>query len=346
MQQNSNQQYCFTHPDGNEVYLFTLRNAKGTEAGITNYGGILVFFRVVQKDGTPNNLVLGFENVEEYISKAYLDANPFFGAAVGRYGNRIKDGRFTVDGDEYTLECNIGPDHLHGGLTGFDKKVWTTHSVTADSVVLKYESPDGEEGYPGTLDTTLRFELNDDNELSYEYTAFTDQPTPVNLTHHSYFNLNNGKGTIGDHWVKINAGAILEQDDNLTVTGRVLPVDDRYDFRQGRPINKNWDPATGYDQSFVRDDNSTATPAAEAWSEESGIKLQVFTTEPIVHLYTGKSIPALAGSDGNLYGPFSGFCLETQIHPNAINIPGFPDTILRPGETYRQKTIYKIVNGE
>lgn len=341
----TNQQFCFTHPAGGDVYLFTLCNAKGTTAGITNYGGILTSLRILQQD-VVNNLVLGFDKVEDYISKPYLDSNPFFGAAVGRYGNRIKDGRFRIDGREYELARNIDPDHLHGGLNGFDKKVWTPHSLTTDSVVLKYESKDGEEGYPGNLDVTLRFELNDAGELSYEYLAFTDQPTVINLTHHSYFNLNNGRGTIGDHYVKINASAVLDQDDNLTPTGVIVPVQDtRYDFRQSRRIDANRNDATGYDQSFVLDDRDPGLPAAAAYSEESGVTLQVFTTEPIVHLYTGKSIPPLTGSDGHLYGPFSGFCLETQVHPNAINIPGFPNTILRPGETYHHKTIYKVITG-
>jgi aldose 1-epimerase len=339
----SNQQYCFTHSGGEDIYLFTLRNAKGTEAIITNYGGILTSFRVVQQDGTINNIVLGFENVEEYMSEKYLAAYPYFGAAIGRYGNRIKDGKFTLDGKEYTLKKNLGTEHLHGGASGFDKKVWRCDAFSSGSLVLKYRSPDGEEGYPGNLEVTLRFELNEENELSHEYTAFTDQPTPVNFTHHSYFNLNNGKGTIGGHFVKINAAEILEQDANLTVTGILLPVPNTpYDFRQFKRIDTDWEPDTGYDQSFVVDPTAPP-PAAEAYAEESGLKLQVFTTVPIVHLYTGIGIPALTGSGGTTYGPFSGFCLETQIHPNAVNIPHFPVTILRPGERYYQKTSYKVI---
>ncbi|MEO8405967.1 MAG: aldose epimerase family protein, partial [Chitinophagaceae bacterium] len=236
-----------------------------------------------------------------------------------------------------------GTEHLHGGNVGFDKRVWTLESVTDSVLVLKYESPDGEEGYPGNLDVTLRFELTDDNELIHEYAAFTDMPTPVNLTHHSYFNLTNGDGTIGDTIVKINASYTLAQDDTSTVTGELLPVDNtRFDFRNPKRIDTNWNPETGYDQSFVVDKKENRADA-EAWSEKSGIKLQLFTSEPIVHLYTAKYLSPMKGKDGKSYGPFSGFCLETQIHPNAINIPGFPDTILRPGQEYKHKTIYKIL---
>lgn len=339
-----NKKYCFKHPNGEDIYLFTLRNSKGSTVSITNYGATITAFVVLQKDGIPNDIVLGFDQPDQYLSRDYLEANPYFGAAIGRYGNRIKNGIFSIDGKQYQLDCNLGRDHLHGGVTGFDKIVWQPFAFTDDSLVLKYESKDGEEGYPGNLDVTLRFELNEDNELSHEYTAFTDLPTAINLTHHSYFNLNNGKGTIGSHLVKINGSAILEQDEHLTVTGAVLPVTNTpYDFTQAKRLDKDWNPSIGYDQSFVAN-ISPDQPAAEAYSPESGIRLFVFTTEPIVHLYTGKSIPTIKGKNGTAYGPFSGFCLETQVHPNAINIPHFPNTILRPGETYRQKTVYRIEN--
>lgn len=340
MDDQTNSHFCFTHPDpgGEDIYLFTLINSKGTTVSISNYGGIITSFRVIQKDGSVNNIVLGFDKMEQYLDAEYVKNYPFFGAAIGRYGNRISQGKFSIDGRQYSLEQNLGPDHLHGGISGFDKKVWACDSISPASLLLKYQSKDGEEGYPGKLDVMLRFELNDENELSYEYTAVTDKPTAVNLTHHSYFNLNNGKGTIGDHYVKINGSFVLGQDKNHTANGNLLPVEGTaYDFRQFRQINQNGNAAESYDQSFVLD-TKTTPPAAEAYSEESGLKLQVFTTEPVVHLYTGQSIPPLNG-----YGPFSGFCLETQIHPNAINIPHFPDTVLRPGDVYHQKTIYRIV---
>jgi aldose 1-epimerase len=339
----SNRQFCFTHPNGEDIYLFRLYNSKDTEVLITNYGAIITAFKIIQRDGSVNDIVLGFDKIESYSEKEYLAVYPYFGAAIGRYGNRIKSGKFEVDGKKYSVVLNWGSEHLHGGFTGFDKRVWTCDSNTASALVLKYKSPDGEEGYPGNLEVTLRFELNEENELSHTYTAVTDKATPVNLTHHSYFNLNNGQGTIGDHILKINAGHILEQDENCTVTGKLLSVDNtQYDFRKARPINKNWEPSVGYDQSFVVNQQDEE-PAAEVWSEQSGIRLQVFTTEPIVHFYTGGGIPSLSGKQEKKYGPFSGFCLETQIHPNAINIPHFPDTILRPGQQYRHQTIYRIL---
>lgn len=337
------QQFCFTHPDGEDIYLFTLSNSKNTSVLITNYGATITSFCIVQKDGSKNDIVLGFNDPGEYMEKKYLDANPYIGAAIGRYGNRIKNGNFTVDGKAYKVEQNLGRDHLHGGIRGFDKVAWKPFSFSDDTLVLQYESKDGEESYPGTVEVKIKFELNNENELSYEYTAFTDMPTPFNPTHHSYFNLSNGKGTIEEHLVKINGAAILEQDEVLAVTGKFLPVEGTpYDFRQFRKINSNWNAATGYDQSFVVGDIGLDAPAAEAYSEKSGIRLQVFTTCPVVHLYTGKYIPSIAGKNGNNYGSFSGFCLETQVHPNAINIPHFPDTILRPGQEYRHKTVYKL----
>jgi aldose 1-epimerase len=337
------QQFCFTHSSGEDIYLFVLRNAKGTEVAVTNYGAIITSFRVVRKDGAVNDIVLGFDDVKEYLGKEYLSAYPYFGAAIGRYGNRIRDGEFSIDGKAYAVKRNLGADHLHGGSTGFDKVVWHCDSFTGNSLTLGYQSRDGEEGYPGSLNVTLRFDLSEDDQLSHEYTAVTDQPTIVNLTHHSYFNLNNGKGTIGDHFVKINASNILEQDARLNTTGKLIPVKcTAHDFTQLKKINKDWDEANGYDQSFVVDNNDGSV-MAEAYSEESGTRLQIFTTEPIVHLYTGRWIPSVRGRENTLYGPYSGFCLETQVHPNAINIPHFPNTILRPGEKYHQKTVYKII---
>jgi aldose 1-epimerase len=335
--------YCFSHSSGEDIYLFSLHNSKGTKVRITNYGAIITSFSITVQDSKTNDIVLGFDKIEDYLSEKYLSDNPFFGAAVGRYGNRIKDSRFSIDDKEYMLQNNNNNDHLHGGNYGFDKKVWSVDSFTEHSLILKYLSRDGEEGYPGNLDVTLRFELNDENELSYEYTATTDKPTAVNLTHHSYFNLDNGYGNIGNHYIKINASGILEQDSNFTVTGKLVLVENTpYDFRLFKQLNRDWNPATGYDQSFIIDKPDQHTPAAEAYSNDSGIKLQVYTSEPVVHLYTGSSIPSIQGKKGNMYGPFSGFCLETQVHPNAVNIPHFPNTILRPGQIYRHKTTYKL----
>jgi aldose 1-epimerase len=247
------------------------------------------------------------------------------------------------------LARNRPPDHLHGGYIGFDRKVWKCDSFSEQKLSLKYTSSDGEEGYPGNLNTTLRFELTDNDELIYEFTATVDKPTAINLTHHSYFNLKNGYGTVGDHLVKLNSSHVLEQDDNFVVTGKSISVDGtHYDFRQFKRIDQYWNAADGYDQSFVLDktgltDAETGlTFAAEAFCEESQLGLQVYTSEPIVHFYTGKWIPSLLGKNGNRYGSFSGLCFETHKHPNAINIPHFAGTVLRPGELYCTKTMYRV----
>lgn len=348
MQKNEGR-FCFTHTSGEDIYLFTLCNIKGTEVCITNYGAIITAFKIKQSDGRVHDIVLGFDKVESYLSEEYLSGYPYFGAVIGRYANRIKNGEFKIDGVVYSVAKNKGSDHLHGGLQGFDKKVWKCKSNSSNELVLSYKSPDGEEGYPGNLETTLCFQLTDKNELVYEFTAVTDKATAINLTHHSYFNLNNGAGTIDDHIIKINSSAILEQDNNFVVTGKSISVENTlYDFRSPKHINMNWLPEDGYDQSFVLDkdapidSNSGLKFAAEAYSQQSNLKLEVLTNEPLVHFYTGKWIPEIKGKYENGYGPFSGFCLETQKHPNAINISGFPDTVLRPGEIYRTKTMYRI----
>jgi aldose 1-epimerase len=241
----------------------------------------------------------------------------------------------------------MGNDILHGGKNGFDKKTWQVMSFTQlpyPSLELKYISPDGEEGFPGKLETTIRFELNDDNELTYEFTAFTDKPTVVNLTHHSYFNLNNGEGTIEEHEVKINAERILEQDAGLVCNGGFIAVENtRYDFRNFKPINKDWDKANGYDQCFeINNESGKLSLVAEARSVKSGLNLQIFSTEPTVQFYTSGGLPNFTGKNKTKYGPYSGFCLETHKHPNAINVSHFPNTVLRPGEKYYQKNVYRI----
>lgn len=337
--------YCFTHSSGEDVYLFTLRNTKGTEVLISNYGAIINSFKLKMPDGEVNDIVLGFDTIENYLSEDYLLNYPWFGAAVGRYANRIKNAAFEMDEIKYPLTKNNGNDQLHGGNVGFDKKVWQLVAMGEtpnDCLELFYKSADGEEGFPGNLEVTIRFELTEDNELSYEYKATCDKATAVNLTHHGYFNLNNGIGTIEDHEIKIYSAATLEQDGNFVATGNILPVEntilDFTDFtRIGERLTKN----EGYDQSFIVVKNETSL-VAEARSLHSGVHLQVFSTEPIVHFYTGKWIPVIKGKNGSIYSPFTGFCLETQIHPNAVNIPHFPKTILRPGEVYHHKTTYRI----
>jgi len=341
----SQQQFCFTHPSGEDIYLFELRNTNGTTVSITNYGAIVTSFVIKKDDGTSNDIVLGFDSVEEYTGADYLQGYPWFGAAIGRCSNRIKNGAFEIDCKRFQVTPNKGNDQLHGGEIGFDKKVWQFVNQGSSPnawLELKYKSPDGEEGFPGNLDVVVRFELTNENELSYEYTASTDKPTVVNLTHHDYFNLNNGTGSIDDHEIKIYSSTVLDQDENLVVNGNLIAVDNTpFDLRDFTRIGDGLKKIPEYDKSFVVAKNENSL-VAEVRSKQSGLLLQVYTTEPIVHFYSGKWIPAVKGSHGNDYGPFSGFCLETHIHPNAINIPAFPSVILRPGETYRQKTIYKL----
>lgn len=343
------QQYCLRHTSGEDIYLFALRNAKGTEVTISNYGATITSFIIKDNSGQVNDIVLGFDKVQDYWSDSYLAQYPWFGCAVGRYSNRIDDSAFAIGSDTYYLSKNKGPDQLHGGVSGFDKKVWqlvSSGQQPCPFLVLSYSSPDGEEGFPGNLDVQIRFELNDENELSYEYKAYTDKPTAVNLTHHSYFNLHNGKGTIHDHEIKLYASAMLEQDENLTATGKILPVaGTAFDFRNYKRIGDGLEAVDEYDKSFLLDKEEGAAGlslAAEARSAESGLKLEVWSTEPIVHFYSGKWTPVVKGKNGIAYGPFSGLCLETHKHPNAVNIPHFPNTILKPGEIYVQKTVYKI----
>jgi aldose 1-epimerase len=337
-------QFCFTHPTGKDIYLYHLRNEAGTEVLITNYGAILIAYKICMPDKSINDIVLGFDSVHEYLKADYLESCPYFGAAVGRYANRIKNASFKIDDNQFSVSKNWGDDQLHGGFEGFDKKVWDLVSFDekCNILELKYDSPDGEEGYPGNLEVHICFELNDENDLIYTYSASCNKPTAINLTHHDYFNLNNGEGTIADHEIKINSDKILEQDENLVTTGNYIAVDNtKFDFRDFHSIGERMN--GGYDQSFVIDKaTDQLSIVAEALSKKSGLKLQLLTTEPLVHLYTGQGLSGLKGKKNIEYKPFSGFCLETQKPPNAINIPKFPDTVLRPGEKYHQRNVYKI----
>jgi aldose 1-epimerase len=298
-------------------------------------------------DGSFNDIVLGFDKVEDYLSERYLNNYAYLGAACGRYANRIKNGRFFLDGKEYQLTRNKGNDMLHGGKEGFDKKTWQIVSVSESVLELLYLSKDGEEGFPGNLETIIRFELNDENELSYEFNAATDKPTAVNLTHHSYFNLNNGMGTIEDHEVRIDGSYILAQDEGLVCNGQFIAVkDNMYDFTIFKAISMDWNKATGYDQCFIIDNKTNELSlVAEARSRRSAITLQIFSTEPAVQFYTGQGLNISGAKNGTGYKPFSGFCLETHKHPNAVNIPHFPNTVLRPREKYYQKNVYKVLPG-
>lgn len=333
--------------DKKEIIEIELTNEKGTLVKIFNYGTIINKFTVKNAKGENQDIVLGFDTFEQYLSDDYLAKYPYLGAIIGRYANRIKDGKFEVDGYEYQLEKNNGEDCLHGGKVGFDRKVWDVIEVSEHpnaSVTFQYFSFDGEENFPGDLVVQLKFELTNNNELILTYHADTDEATPVNLTHHSYFNLSANGEKITEHHHQMFASNYLEQDANSVVTGNLLPVEGtHHDFRTGKKIGEGWNAELGYDQSYVLDKNyGDLTLASKTKAADSGLCLLVYSTEPVAHFYTAKYLAVKNGKAGKDYAEFDGFCVETQHHPNAINIPHFPNTILQPDENYSQTTIYKI----
>ncbi|MCX2430092.1 MULTISPECIES: aldose epimerase family protein [unclassified Pedobacter] len=332
--------------DGEEVFAIELTNSKGTYVKIFNYGAIINQFIVENINGEKQDIVLGFDTLEQYTDPEYLKEYPYIGAVIGRYANRIKGGKFTVGAENYQLALNTADSTLHGGLVGFDRKVWDIIEIEEDqnAVTLQYESIDGEEHFPGNLVVDLTFQLTENNELILSYEAETDAATPINLTHHGYFNLSPTGGNVSKHQQQIFASNYLEQDEGYSVTGKLIPVAGTpLDFTSIKEIGKDWNESTGYDQSFVLDkiygDLSLASKTTEM---QSGLTLSVYTTEPIAHLYTGKYLEVKNGKGGRDYGSFEGFCVETQHHPNAVNIPSFPNTILQPEDLYTQTTIYKV----
>ena len=331
--------------NGEEVFAIELTNSKGTYVKIFNYGAIINKFIVENIHGEKQDIVLGFDEFEQYIDPEYLVNYPYLGAIIGRYANRIKNGKFEVEGESYQLALNTDDSTLHGGLVGFDRKVWDVIDFNEDgsTVTLEYESLDGEENFPGNLIVGLTFELTENNELILTYEAETDAATPVNLTHHGYFNLSPTGGNASKHQQQIFASNYLEQDEGYSVTGKLLPVTGTaLDFTAAKEIGKDWN-EDGYDQSFVLDkiygDLSLASKTIEAGS---GLTLSVYTTEPIAHFYTAKYLEVKNGKGGRDYVGFDAFCVETQHHPNAVNIPEFPTTILQPDDLYTQTTIYKV----
>ena len=338
-------------PDGTTVYLYTLRNSKGMEAHITNYGGIVVSLLVPDRDGRPGDIVLGFDSLADY-----LNDSPYFGCIVGRYGNRIAKGRFALDGKEYTLATNNGPNHLHGGRKGFDKVIWAAEVGSASggpSLVLTYLSKDGEEGYPGNLSVKVTYQLTDRNELKIEYLASTDKPTVVNLTHHSYFNLAGaGVGDILSHFLMIDADRFTPVDSGLIPTGELRSVHGTpMDFTTATAIGARIDQddeqlhlGRGYDHNFVlRKEGSRLKRAADVYEESSGRVMEVLTTEPGLQFYSGNFLDGhLVGKGGKKYDHRYGFCLETQHFPDSPNKPKYPTTVLGPGQSYSTTTIYRF----
>ena len=340
---NAEQKAFGTAPDGKNVDLFILTNSHGMQAAVTNYGGIVVSLKVPDRNGESADIVLGYETLDGYIKNS-----PYFGAIVGRYGNRIAKGRFTLDGAEYRLATNDGDNHLHGGIKGFDKVVWDAESVKQDnaaSVKLTYLSKDGEEGYPGNLSCTVTYLLTEENELKILYTATTDKATPVNLTHHSYFNLaGQGSGDILGHELMLTADRFTPVDAGLIPTGVLQPVKDTpMDFTRQKPIGQDVASVPGgYDHNFVLNNaGGSLALAARIYEPTSGRIMEVYTTEPGIQFYSGNFLDgSITGKSGKVYMKHYGFCLEAQHFPDSPNKPYFPSTILRPGETYAQETIY------
>ncbi len=333
-----------------EIFVCNLQHDSGTTAKITNYGAIIMSFEIVKDNNTKQDIVLGFDQVEDYWGDTYKASYPYFGAIIGRYANRIKDAQFTLNNHTYQLAKNLGEDNLHGGLNGFDSKVWSivdSGTLPQPFVKLQYISADMEEGFPGEVTTTVLYTLLH-NELQYEIIATTNEDTIVNMAQHTYFNLNKDLKSIATHQVKINATQYFEQDEKLNATGNFIDTKNSpFDFTEFKQIDKNWDEAQGYDQSFlIKNYNNKIQLVAECYGESKDIKLEVYTTAPVVHLYTGRWIPNVIGKNGISYGAYSGLCFETQHHLNAINIPHFPSTILKPGEQYYQKNSYKVVSVE
>ena len=340
--------------DGRAVHLYTLTNSKGMRARITNFGGILVSLEVPDQNGQLADVVLGFDRLEQYVQP-----HSSFGTTVGRYANRIAKGKFSLNGQSYQLAINNGKNHLHGGLEGFDKKLWNAHTTieeNSQSLHLEYLSKDGEEQFPGNLKVKVIYSLTENNELSINYEATTDQSTVLNLTHHSYFNLSgeNSGQTILDHQLMLISDFTTEVDDGLIPTGRLTPVEGTpFDFRRATAIGTriNEDNAqlkygNGYDHNWViRDWDQSPRLAATLYDPASGRFMEVITTEPGIQVYTGNWLsPEEKGKGDRPFIANQAVCLETQHYPDSPNHPDFPSTVLNPGETYLQKTVYRFSN--
>ena len=332
----------YTMPDGKKVKEFTLKNKNGIEVTILNWGGIIKNLLVPDKNGNLKDIVLGFDDFE-----SYLENPPYFGAVIGRVANRISGAKFTIDGKEYKINTKFEHYALHGGNTGFDKKVWDSEPYSIDGeqgVELSYLSPDGEEGFPGNLKTRVIYRLTDNNELIIEYFAETDKPTHVNFTNHSYFNMGDDKKVYG-HKLWIPAEKIIESDENIIPTGKYIDVKGTpFDFTELHAIgDKINEIEVGYDHCYVFDkpDNEMA-PAAKVTEPLSGRTMEVYTTCPSVQLYTGNYLDNIKGKGGEEYPNHGAFCIETQLLPDAANRPEFPSTLLVPGDIYSHTTVFKF----
>lgn len=330
-------------PDGTAVDMYVLRDGD-IEAHIITYGAAVVLLKTPDRSHQTGDIVLGFDSLDGYLQKT----NPFFGAIVGRYANRIANGEFKLEGKTYSLPKNDGPNSLHGGTRGFDKVVWTAKPL-ANGVEFTYVSPDGDQGYPGKLTTTVRYTLAK-NVLRIEYNATTDKPTVINLSNHAYFNLS-GADDIVSHELKLNASRFTPVDATLIPTGELAPVQGTpFDFRQSTAIgarinddNEQLNRGKGYDHNWVLDSSGKLTQAAEVFDKTSGRVLQVWTDQPGIQFYSGNFLDGtLKGKEGKVYGHRSGLCLETQHFPDSPNHPNFPSTELKPGQKYHTVTEWRF----
>ena len=330
------------------VEIYTLTNANGLEMRAITYGAIITSLKVPDREGHLDDIVLGFDTID-----GYLKDPPYFGALVGRYGNRIAKGQFTLDGHTYKLATNNGPNHLHGGVKGFDKVLWNAMPAEGPegvSVTFTRTSPDGEEGYPGNLQVSVRYMLTDTNELAIDYRATADKPTPVNLTQHSYFNLAADSGDILGHELTLNASRYTPVDDTLIPTGELASVEGTpFDFRKGTAIgarikadNVQLKNGKGYDHNWVLNRTGAALQRVALVVEpKTGRTLEIATTEPGIQFYSGNFLDGtITGKGGRVYKQRTGFCLETQHYPDSPNHPSFPSSILQPGQTYASKTVF------
>ncbi len=337
--------------DGTEVSIFTLKNSKGSSAEITNYGGIIGSLFVPDRDGKLEDVVLGFDSLEEYFTNG-----PFFGAVIGRNSNRTEKARFELNGIEYRLNKNDGNNHLHGGIIGFHKVVWDAEiikSEVGESLQLSYLSKDGEEGYPGNLQVKVTYTFTDDNALEIDYYAVSDKDTVVNLTNHSYFNLSgHNSGSISGHKIMINSDKFTPIDEEFLTTGEIRNVEGTpMDFTKltavGERIDSNDEQlinGMGYDHNWILNvSGKTPEKAAEVVDEKSGRIMGVYTTKPGVQFYTGNFLDNVSGKKGAVYNKRDGLCLETQYFPNSMKHKNFPSTVLKAGEKYHYITIYKFL---
>ena len=336
----------FGEINDHKVYLFTLKNNNGMLVKITNFGGIIQSLIVPDKYGQSDDIVLGFDNLNEYLAE-----HPYFGAIVGRCCNRISNARFTLDGIEYKLYANNGNDHLHGGNEGFDKKIFDVEEFKDQNsvgIILRYLSPDGEENYPGNLLLKIIYSLNNNNELKIQYEAKTDKATPLNLTNHSYFNLAGaGNGKIYKHILSIDADKYTVLNENLIPTGENRDVSETdFDFRKPQKIGSriNNFPESGYDINYVLNNKNKLKKVIKIDEANSGRTLEISTDQPCVQFYISNFLDGSnIGKSGKAYNKHDAFCLETQQFPDAPNHKNFPSTILRPGQVFRSTTIYKFL---